>query len=57
MMDVLLEYIVDYSIRVFLLSSFYLFIYYYKCFTVTNTEGLTATCAAALGLPNLISRT
>ena len=24
---------------------------------MTSTEGLTATCAAALGLPNLISRT
>ena len=23
---------------------------------MTSTEGLTATCAAALGLPNLISR-
>ena len=28
-------------------------IYYYQRFTVTSTEGLTATCAAALGLPNL----
>ena len=26
---------------------------YNWCFTVTSTEGLTATCAAALGLPNL----
>ena len=29
-------------------------ILFYFCFTVTSTEGLaTATCAAALGLPNL----
>ena len=28
--------------------------YYYQCFT---TEGLTATCTAALGLPNLTTIT
>ena len=29
----------------------------YPLFALTSIEGLTATCTAALGLPNLISRT